>query len=110
MITINGKLYAANDKEFISTLFQTGGTAYGYYKVKKNGILLMDMQKIPFAFVVNNKHGEQFFVSCIKQEDGRIRYFYSTTGRDETILGLDKLGYMAGLELARNVINQAGSK
>lgn len=106
MLTINGKQYAANDKEFTASLFNAGGTAYGYYKVKKNGILLMDMQKNPFAFVVNNKHNEQFFVSARKHEDGKIHYMYSTTAKDEAILGLDKLGYIAGIELAQHVIKQ----
>lgn len=106
MLTINGKQYAASDKEFTASLFKPNGTAYGYYKARKNGVLLMDMQKEPFAFVVNNRHGEQFFVSCLKREDGRIVYFHSTTERANQVLGLDKLGYMAGIELAQHVIKQ----
>lgn len=105
MLTINGKQYAANDKEFTASLFNANGTAYGFYKAKKNGVLLMDMQKTPFAFVVNNRHNEQFFVSCGTRE-GRIFYLHSTTAKDEEILGLDKLGYIAGIELAQHVIKQ----
>ncbi len=105
MLTINGKQYAANDKEFTASLFNPNGTAYGFYKAKKNGILLMDMQKEPFAFVVNNRHNEQFFISCGKH-DGRIFYLQSTTDRAEKILGLDSLGWIAKHKLAQHVIEQ----
>ena len=105
MLTINGKQYAATDAEFTASLFNAGGTAYGYYKAKKTGVLLMDMQKMPFAFVVNNRHGEQFFVSA-RPEGNKIRYMFSTTAQDEATLGLDKLGYGAGIELAQAVIKQ----
>lgn len=106
MLTINGKQYAANDKEFTASLFNSGGTAYGFYKKRANGVLLMDMQKNPFAFVVNNRHNEQFFVSCLRLETGRIAYMHSTTAQAEEILGLDKLGYIGGIELAQHVIKQ----
>jgi len=105
MLIINGKQYAANDKEFTASLFNSGGTAYGFYKKRANGVLLMDMQKNPFAFVVNNRHNEQFFVSCGTHE-GRIFYMHSTTAQAEEILGLDKLGYIGGIELAQHVIKQ----
>jgi hypothetical protein len=99
MITINGRDYV----KYGSTV---GFCVAGYYKARKYGVLLMDSEGKPFAFVVNNRHNEQFFVSCVRLADGRIRYMHSTTAPDEEILGLDKLGYMAGIELAQKVIKQ----
>lgn len=106
MLTINGHKYAKNDREFADTLFHKNGTAYGYYKKHKGGVLLMNMQKEPFAFIVNNKHNEQFFVSCRKTESGKIRYMFSTSSADDKFLGLDSLGYIAGIELAQDIIKQ----
>ena len=63
MITINGTKWASNDSEFVDTLFDTKGTAEGFYKRLKN--------KIIFALVKNN-HGS-FLVNCAKENKG---YFY----------------------------------
>lgn len=103
MITISGKKYARTDAEFTASLFNPGGTCSGFYKPRKNGVLLMDMQKEPFAFVVNNKYKEVFFVSA-RAEGNKIRYFHSTTSADEATLGIT--GYMQSHELAQSVIEQ----
>ena len=72
MITINGTKWASNDSEFVDTLFDTKGTAEGFYKRLKNKIIFSDMQnKVIFALVKNN-HGS-FLVNCAKENKG---YFY----------------------------------
>ena len=35
MLIINGHKFAKNDRNFVKTLFEKDGTAYGYYKRKK---------------------------------------------------------------------------
>lgn len=92
MITINGKKYAKNEKEFIGTLFEQGGTASGYYSKKSNGILLKDAHRAPFAFIAKNKHGEVFAVSACTFE-GKTRYMYGASEKTKTILGLDSVKY-----------------
>jgi len=92
MLTINGKKYVKNDAEFTDTLFQAGGTAYGYYKKLKNGIQLFNMQKELFAFIVNNSRGEVFAVSAIKFE-GKARYSFGIDSITEKLLGLDVVRY-----------------
>ena len=109
MITINGKKYAKNDSEFADTLFTQGGTAVGYYKKRKNGVLLLDMQKRPFAFVVVNKYGDEpFIVSCSQTDEG-IRYMYSTTLADEITLGMPQpCDYRATRALAYQIARDGG--
>ena len=105
MITINGKKYAKNDAEFIDTLFQGGGTAHGFYKTGKNGIKLFDHKKNLFAFVVNNRHNEQFFVDASIKPDGKSHYMFGTSSLTEKILGITGCGQAR--ELAQEVIRQA---
>ena len=103
MITFNGIKFAKNANEFTSSLFAKGGTCYGYYKITSKGIQLLDMQKNIFAFIVNNKHNEQFIVSCSRMDNGRIRYMFSTTTQHDKLLGLDKIGYKARIEECERV-------
>ena len=55
MITLNGQQFALNNKEFISSLFNTGATCVGYYKPLKNQIKLMDMQKTKVGIITKHK-------------------------------------------------------
>jgi hypothetical protein len=55
MITLNGKQFALNNKEFINSLFNTGSTCVGYYKPLKNQIKLMDMQKTKVGVITKHK-------------------------------------------------------
>lgn len=85
MITLYGKKYAANDAEFTSTLFDTGGTANGYYKVRKNGIYLFDMQGNERAFIRKDGLGP---VSVTRNHNGKRFYGFSTSTLDERWLGV----------------------
>lgn len=104
MLMVNGKKFAKNDKEFTDTLFQQGGTAHGFYKAIKGGIQLFNIQHELIAFIVNNSHGEQFFVTASKCA-GKARYMFSTDRIVEKYLGLDTLGYLAQKDAAHDAIN-----
>lgn len=108
MLNINNRIFVKSDKEFTNTLFQPvgGKTASGYYKKVKNGVKLFDAQKNIFAFVVDNKFNEQFFVSATKQADGKIWYSQGLNNNDVEKLGLTELGYTQESKLASDVINQ----
>lgn len=105
MLNLNNNLFAKNDKEFINTLFmKRDSTALGYYRVMKNGIKLMDHQKQPIMFIVNNRHGEQFIVSCKKLDNGKTLYSYALSSSDEELIGFDKLGYREQIEATKQAI------
>lgn len=106
MLTINNKQYASNDKEFTNSLFNAGGTCVGYYKRTARGIQLMNMQKKLFAFVVNNKNNEQFFVSATRMKDtNRVRYSFALSSADDKALGFDKISYSEQSNIAKQLFN-----
>jgi len=85
------------------SLFNKGGTASGTFKIRKNGILFCKPNGDPFAFLVINKFGERFFVTCSKQPDGRIRYMFGLCELDKAALGLASLGFTAERNEAERV-------
>jgi hypothetical protein len=108
MIIINKQAYAKNDAEFTDSLFNpiNGKTCAGFYKQVKGGVKLYDAQKQIFAFVVNNKFNEQFFVSARKLDNGKTYYMHSLTDAGIQKLGFTELGYIAESNMARDIINQ----
>jgi len=75
----------------------------GYYRVRKNGTMFFDKNGNPRIFLVDNTHGEQFFVTASMREDGRIWYMYSLTTKDEELIGIKGWTYSASQSLARAV-------
>lgn len=73
MIILNGKKFAANNDQFIGSLFSGGGTCVGYYKVRKTGVDLLDMQKNKIGVIT--KH--QVLASAKRLENGNWWYSYS---------------------------------
>ena len=111
MLRLNtGVKFAKNNGEFISMLFTKESTPDGTYKVMKSGIRLYNLQGELFAFIVNNKYGERFFVSArpVKTDKGRnsIRYNYALSSLDEKYLGLTDYGHMPSINCAIDAINQ----
>lgn len=74
MVTLNGKMFAETDKEFIDSLFLNGGTCVGYAKRNKKSVTLLNMQKEKIG-VIN-----QYGVLCCatKQPDGKYWYSHAT--------------------------------
>lgn len=92
ILTVNGKKWS-NGKE------------NGVVRKRKAGFTFLDENKEPFMFLVDNKHDEQFFVSCHKVE-GKTRFLFSTMECTEKRMGLDKLGYRETAEFARSLAIQ----
>jgi len=108
MIIINGLKFAKNNNEFVETLFQREGTASGFYKKKKNGILFLDMQNNPIFFLCCNNPSLPFFVTCgtdtiISSGKKVIRYMHTTIAAHEKMLGLDKLSYRQQFEFCQTI-------
>ena len=70
MFTVNGFKFAKTEKEFASTLFDTGSTCFGFYRERKNGIVLMDHQKTVVAFIAFDG-SISFLVTAWKNENGK---------------------------------------
>ena len=99
MITINGKKYVKNDKEFTDTLFHVGGTATGFYKKLKNSIELYDMQNNLVAAIVVNTNKFTGIVNATKTSDGKKFFQHDISGKWRDILGVPN-GYSAQRDYA----------
>lgn len=106
VITVNGKKFAKTAKDFASSHTDSSGPCIGFYRKRGNGVLLMDEQQNPVAFVVNNRHGEQFFVTASNDADGRTWFMFSTTHATEEFLGLTGLSYSQKSGAAEAAIEQ----
>lgn len=104
MLKINGLKYAKNDSEFTSTLFDASGTAYGFYKILKNRILLSDMQRKIFAAIICNENFTGI-VNAVKI-DGKIFYQYAASAMVEKRLGIPE-GYSQSKEYAKKIYDEA---
>ena len=97
----SGLRFAPSAKLVVNSLFNPGGTDAGHYKRIKNGIQFF-IGNEPRLFLVANKYGERFFVTCSRQSDGRIRYAYSTSAIEEKSFGLPER-FLAKRELAESI-------
>ena len=102
-ITFPSGVYFTKKSEMVNSLFVSGGTASGYFQRFNNGILFNTPTGEPKIFQVANSYNEIFFVSCSRQIDGKIRYSFSTTTKDDQWLGLDSIGWIAQHELAEKI-------
>lgn len=88
-VTFNGHNFARTKKVFLSGSFK------GYYRRSKNGVLLMDENKLPVAFVVTS--GTAFVVTASKQPKG-IFYMHGTTKSTKKFLGIESMDLAANRE------------
>lgn len=84
----SGVWFAESLEALTESLFSPGGTASGWYQKRKRGILFRRGNGDPWFFLVANRHGERFFVSCGTQSDGRTVYFHALSSLDEKVLGM----------------------
>lgn len=100
--------FALNSKELAASIFNTGGTANGTYKVlrRKCGTPKVVQFFKPtgdiFAAWVNNKHGERFFVSATRVE-GKVYYMHGLGDNARIALGLDGLTYAEEKAMAKSL-------
>lgn len=109
VITVCGRKYASDEAAFVGTLFETGGTAAGYFKAMKRGVLLMDMQRKPVAFVVVGKDAPYIVTAggiAGGKHEGRTFYMQGLSMLTERALGLPPGDYRAEREEAARVLLQ----
>ena len=102
-IKLNGNTFTTAG-DFIETLFSpiNGKTAAGFYAKKKNGILFHKPDGSPWFFLVANKHGERFFVSC-GTANNRLFYMNALCSSDEKQLGIEGMKYSEEIALAERI-------
>lgn len=110
MIEFNGRTFAKNDAEFVASLFNSGGTCSGFYKRRKDGIALYDMQNNPRVFLVSNKFGERFSVSMTRNSAGKLFYMHGLSESDALFVGTDTLGYAEEKTLLNALFDNGCSK
>lgn len=103
MIEVNNTKFAKNEKELINSLFGSGSTASGTYKVKKTGtILFYDLQGTLFAARIANKYGEKFFVSA-RLYNNKPRFQFDVSDLDKQKLGIAGLTFGHEKAIAENL-------
>lgn len=104
MINFNGMSFAKTEKEFAQALVDNQ-TPSGYYRARKHGVLLMDVQKLPVAFLKFSGCGG-FVVTASRQSDNKIWYSFSTTATTEQLLQLTDLSRSAISDQVESVQDQ----
>lgn len=104
MIEINGRKFARNSAELVSTLFQSSGTAYGTYRTSKNGTKLYRANGELFAYIVHNPKQGYFAVSA-GIINGRPFYMHGMTAEAERLLGFDDVPYSRQADVIRAAFN-----
>lgn len=92
-----------NGRKFARTKTEREPDTLGYYAKRGRGILLMDLEKIPFAYIANDGRS-QWFVTAGRDEDGRTRYMFGLDSLTEKRLGLDTVKYSGQRDVAREAI------
>lgn len=98
----SGIYFVRTDKDVINSLFEDKQTASGTFKRFKRGVMFYDMQKNPLFYLVCNKYGERFFVSCGKH-NGKTFYMHALTNTTEKLLGFDTMKYSDEAYFARSI-------
>lgn len=84
MITLYGKQYAKNDREFTGSLFTGGATCNGYYKATARGLYIYDHQHTPVAFIRRDGMGPV----SVSKHNGRWRYMFALSSNDAAFIGV----------------------
>ena len=118
MIELMGKHYSENLAES-KRLIREGGEAFlashthgGFYRVKRNGVLFLDRNRVPFAFAaMDPTNGGTFFVTAHRIDsgiyEGRTRYMFGLGDYTAKALGIDGLKYSEQVNTAKDVIRRA---
>lgn len=102
--TAPGIYFTESPAAAIQTLFKPheGKTASGTFQKLENGILFKDIKGEKRAFLVMNKHGEKFFVSCCDIK-GKVSFSFSLSDPDENFLGISGLSHSEETLLAEKI-------
>lgn len=111
MITIGNKKFGCGKSAMVSSVFEPGGTASGYYVRRAHGLLFHDMRGTPFAFLrAPDSTTSALFVNAFRRDDPadkRIFYQHSTSTATARMLGIAGMGYAEEMGAALKAWNDA---
>lgn len=105
MLAINSLKFVRTKKEFTESLFQPGGTAYGFYRPLKGRVLLMNMQGEIFAAIICHDKFKGI-VNAGRLKNGSVFYQYGLSDKNKALLGLPEK-YSEQEPYAESLFNQA---
>lgn len=103
MITFNGLKYYKNDSDLVDTLFQTGATGSGNYKLYKNRIELTSGSGSVLAIVRERGIFKDASSVILSSKGSNGRYLHSTSSADDKLFNIPS-DYMAKLEQANKLL------
>ena len=105
-ITTPGRVWALAGKDVKASAAAACAdkTIDGVYKRSSRGITFYDPAGEPFGFLVTNRHGERFFVTC-SLNAGKIYYMHSTCSITERRLGISDMGLIDQRDLADLIVD-----
>lgn len=101
-LQIGSATFVRRTSQAVDALFTGPRTPSGLFKPLKYGVLFSTLAGEPFAFLVANRGQSQFFVSCSRLADGKIRYQFGLSWVDEAKLGLKGMSYGTICDAAAN--------
>lgn len=103
-IRFNDRLFEhvgrAHDEAVVQAVSR--GDVNGFYDGDRAGVLLLDVERRPFAFASANDGG--FLVTAGATPEGRVRYMYGLASYTEVALGIT--GHRHGAETATSILSQ----
>ena len=90
MLTLNNTHFAATEQDFTNSLFNSKGTASGYYRAYKNVITLLDHNKVKVGII--SKHGVLALATQPASLKGKWWYSYGDIPLLGTIESHEQLG------------------
>lgn len=110
-ITTPGRVWAIAGKDVKASAAAacSDPSISGVYKRTSVGITFYDPAGEPFGFLVTNRHGERFFVTC-SEKAGKIFYMFSTCTITERRLGIEGMGLRVQRDLADKIVDKLDSE
>lgn len=107
MLIVAGKKYAKTDTEVVDSLFSRTGTCSGFYRVRGKGVLLLNLQRQPFAYAFRDGHHAGFVAADLDKASGKVRYMFGLDSLGAARLGIADLSYGEQSAVAQQAIMDA---
>lgn len=111
-LDVGNTYFVRTQEQLAESLFSPGGTASGLFKIRPGkGVLFMEPNGEPIAFLYAHRPFEQGVVTCSRGEDGRLFYMFGMCTHTARRMGLEEIeakGHLASCQEALRIRKQAG--
>jgi len=109
LFTSETVFFVPKKKQIVESLFNGPNTASGTYRVRKDGILFLDLRDTPRVFLVAHSKTEPFFVTCVRHSLHKniLTYMHAVCDLDRGFFGIKGLSYMQEMNLAASLWKQS---